>query len=201
MPRKSISSTTLVAQVRKHFGLDQQELADYLGISRPYVADIEAGRRVLTGRVLLRLNPLAALLPADAPARPAPPTPEVPPPGTPAAGLLTERLRACQHQAGKLRQELEKLAATHAQARRWQQVLPGLLAAPGLPAVLTTPAETTRTRQWLLERQQQAHATLHDADDTARYHLLRLRAEALEMEAAGLAELLSAGAAANRSSR
>ncbi|TGE20116.1 helix-turn-helix domain-containing protein [Hymenobacter elongatus] len=190
MPRKSIPSTTLIAQVRKYFGLDQQELAAYLGISRPYVADIEAGRRVLTGRVLLRLNPLAVLLPAEAPARPAAPAPEVAPPGSPDEALLTERLRACRHQAGKLRRELGKLAAIHAQARRWQAVLPGLLAAPGLPAVLTTPAEAAHTRQWLLERQQQAHATLHHAPDVARYHLLRLRAEALETEAAALAALL-----------
>ncbi|WP_022822904.1 helix-turn-helix transcriptional regulator [Hymenobacter norwichensis] len=66
MPRRSIPSTTLLAQVRKYYGLDQQELADYLRISRPYVADIEAGRRSLTSKILLRLNPLALL-----PARPA----------------------------------------------------------------------------------------------------------------------------------
>ncbi|TGE24662.1 XRE family transcriptional regulator [Hymenobacter aquaticus] len=194
MPRRSIPSTTLLAQVRKHFGLDQQELADYFGISRPYVADIEAGRRVLTSRVLLRLNPLAALLPAEAPARPASPAPEVVPPGVPAPGPLQDRLAACRHQARKLRQELQKLAAAHAGAQRWLAVLPGLLAAPGLPAALATLAEAARARQWLLARQQQAHATLHDAEGAARYHLLRLRAEALETEAAGLAALLAGGA-------
>ncbi|GAA3926820.1 helix-turn-helix transcriptional regulator [Hymenobacter algoricola] len=190
MPRKSIPSTTLVAQVRKHFGLEQQELAAYLGISRPYVADLEAGRRALTSRVLLRLNPLAALLPADAPARPAAPAPEVPPPGLPDADLLLARLDTCRHQAAQLRRELKKLAAAQAGARRWLAVLPGLLAAPDLPAALTTPAEAARARQWLLTRQARAHIDLHDAADAARYHLLRLRAAALEAEAAGLRALL-----------
>ncbi|GAA3997783.1 hypothetical protein GCM10022408_05670 [Hymenobacter fastidiosus] len=82
---------TLPAQVRKYFGLDQQELADYLGTSRPLLAHLEAGRRALASRVLLRLNSLAALLPAGAPARPAVPAPEVPPPGVPDADLLTAR--------------------------------------------------------------------------------------------------------------
>ncbi|RYU78213.1 helix-turn-helix domain-containing protein [Hymenobacter persicinus] len=190
MPRKSIPSTTLLAQVRKYFGLEQQELAAYLGITGAHVGHLEAGRRAITSRVLLRLHPLAARLPPDAPARPAPPAPEVPPPGLPAADLLEARLDTCCHQAAKLRRELRKLAMIQAGARRWLEVLPGLLAAPALPEVLTTPGEATRTRQWLLSRQEQAHATLHDPADAARYHLLRLRAEALEAEAAGLAALL-----------
>ncbi|QNH60630.1 helix-turn-helix domain-containing protein [Hymenobacter sediminicola] len=182
MPRKSTPSTALIAQVRKYFSLDQQALADYLSISRPYVADIEAGRRTLTGRVLLRLNPLAALLPAEAPARPAP---EEAPPGAPALGPLEARLDMCRHQAGKLRRELQRLSAAYAQARHWQVVLPSLLAT----AEADAPAH-----QWLLARQHQTHATLHDADTAARYHLLRLRLQALETEAATLAVLL-AGAA------
>ena len=190
MPRKSIPSATLLAQVRKHFGLEQQELGAYLGISRQLIAHIEAGRRTLTGPLLLRLNPLAALLPTEGPARPAAPEPELAPPGTPAPGPLEARLDYCRHHASKLRHELSKLAATQAAARRWRAVLPGLLAAPALPEVLLSPAEAARARQWLLARQQQAHATLHDPAEAARYHLLRLRMAALETEAAGLAALL-----------
>lgn len=184
MPRKAIPSTTLVAAARKYFGLQQQELAAYLGVSAELVKHIESGRRTLTGPVLLRLNPLAALLPAEAPARPAAPAPEIAPPGNPAAGPLEARLDACQHQAGKLRRELQRLAAAHAQARRWQAVLPYLLA--------TTEAGTP-AHQWLLARQQHTHATLHDPHEAARYHLLRLRVQALETEAAGLAALLAEG--------
>lgn len=190
MPRRSIPSTTLVAQVRRYFGLEQQELAAYLGISRMQLANLEAGRRTLTSKLLLRLNPLAALLPADAPARPAVPEPDLPPPGTPEPGPVEARLDYCHHQAGKLRRELRQLAATQAQARRWQAVLPGLLAAPALPEVLVPPTEAARARQWLLDRQGRAETTLHDADAAARYHLLRLRAEALETEATGLVALL-----------
>ncbi|MFD2783998.1 helix-turn-helix domain-containing protein [Hymenobacter rubripertinctus] len=190
MPRKSIPSTTLFAQVRTYFGLEQQELAAYLGISRPYVADIEAGRRSLTSPLLLRLSPLAVLLPAAGPARPAAPQPELAPPGAPAPGPLEARLDYCQHHAAKLRRELKKWAATQAAARRWLAVLPGLLAAPAPAEVLVPPAEAARARQWLLAHQAQAQATLHDAEEAARYHLLRLRLAALETEAAGLQALL-----------
>ncbi|MBT9395125.1 helix-turn-helix domain-containing protein [Hymenobacter sp. NST-14] len=187
----------MVAAVRKYLALEQQELAAYLGVSRELLANIEAGRRSLTGPLLLRLNPLAALLPAGERARPAAPVPEQAPPGAPAPGPLEARLDYCRHQAQKLRRELTKRAATQAAARRWEAVLPALLAAPAPAAGLVPPAEVARARQWLLARQQQAHATLHDADEAARYHLLRLRAEALEGEAAGLRALLagSAGAA------
>ena len=190
MPRKSIPSNTLLAQVRKYLGLEQQELGDYLGISRQLIANIEAGRRSLTGPLLLRLNPLAALLPTKGPARPATPEPEHAPPAALAPGPLEARLDYCRHHAEKLRRELLKLAATQAAARRWQAVLPALLAAPAPAEGLVPPAEAARARQWLLARQQQAHATLHDPDEAARYHLLRLRIEALETEAAGLAALL-----------
>ncbi|MBO0356497.1 hypothetical protein J0X19_00940 [Hymenobacter sp. BT186] len=190
MPRRAIPSTTLVAAVRKYFGLVQHELAAYLGVSPELVKHIEAGRRTLTGPVLLRLNSLAQLLPPDAPAQPAAPEPDMPPPGAPAPGPLEARLDYCQHHAGKLRRELRTLAAGQAQARRWQAVLPGLLRAPALPEVLLPAPDAHRARQWLLARQQQATAILTDADTVARYHLLRLRADALETEAAALAELL-----------
>ncbi len=73
------------------------------------------------------------------------------------------------------------LAAQLEYARRWQAALPTLLAQ----------AQDERARTWLLRRQEQAAADL-DADTAARYHLLRLRAEALEAEAAALAALLGA---------
>ncbi|WP_022823513.1 helix-turn-helix domain-containing protein [Hymenobacter norwichensis] len=192
MPRKSIPSTTLVAQVRRYFGLEQQELAGYLGISRPYVADIEAGRRTLTAAVLLRLNPLARLLPAATPTTSSAPEPTDVPTIPPAPGLLEARLDYCQHHARRLRRELQQLAAAAVKVRRWQAVLPGLLAAPALPETLLPAAEAHRARQWLLHRQQQTTALLNDSAWAARYHLLRLRAEALETEAAALVELLQA---------
>jgi len=57
----------LFANVRRYFGLDKQQLARYLGVSLGQVSHIEAGRRALTGKVLLQLNPLALLVPATLP--------------------------------------------------------------------------------------------------------------------------------------
>ncbi|MBX0289972.1 helix-turn-helix domain-containing protein [Hymenobacter sp. HSC-4F20] len=195
MPRPSTPSTTLPARIRKYFGLEQQELAAFLGISRQLLAHIEAGRRTLTGPVLRRLTPLAALLPPEA----APVAPEAepvgePPPAPPAPGPLEARHDTCRHQAGKLCQELRALEGALALARRWEQALPELLAAAPPPdgAALASPPDKA-TRQWLLRRQQQSQALLHDADLAARYQLLRLRVAALEAEAAGLEELLGPG--------
>lgn len=182
MPRKSIPSTTLLQAVRRHFGLQQQEMATYLGVSEAMIGHIEAGRKGLPGAVLVRLTPLALHLPAALPPAPAPAD------GSsgfvsPAAGPLEARLDYCRHRATRLRRELRPLLHAAEVARRWQQALPALLAdaAPGSPA-----------HRWLLRRQEQATADL-DAEASARYHLLRLRAEALETEAAALAALLGLG--------
>lgn len=80
MPRKSIPSTTLVQAVRRYFGLEQQELAAYLGIGRAMVGHLESGRRSLSATLLLRLNPLALHLPATEPPLP---LAEALPPGAP----------------------------------------------------------------------------------------------------------------------
>jgi DNA-binding XRE family transcriptional regulator len=164
MPRKSIPSATLMQAVRRHFGLEQQELAAYLGISRQHVASIEAGRRVMTGPVLLRLNPLAVHLPAAAETAGPAPRPLSPP--DPA--LLDARLDYCRHHAARLRRALRKLDAQATLAARWAALPPAAIGAASPPAQATplTPAEA------------------------ARYHLLRLQAEALETEAAALAALL-----------
>jgi DNA-binding XRE family transcriptional regulator len=46
MGRRAIPSTTLVAVVRKHFGLTQTELGYLLRLTRGQVAHIEAGRHL-----------------------------------------------------------------------------------------------------------------------------------------------------------
>ncbi|OON67770.1 hypothetical protein B0919_16375 [Hymenobacter sp. CRA2] len=173
----------MLAQVRYYFGLDQAALAAYLGIAPGLVGHLEAGRRNVSGTVLQRLLPLAQQLPA---------TPEVSeaaesePPGLvgPASGPLEARLDYCRHHIARLRRELRPLLEAAEVARRWQQALPALLAAaePGSPA-----------HDWLLRRRQAAAAAL-DAEASARYHLLRVRAEALEAEGAALTALLNAPA-------
>ena len=175
MPRRAKPSTTSLAQVRRYFGLDQATLAAYMGVGVGMVGHIEAGRKVGSNSMLLRLLPLVQSLPAI----PAPPETPAAYLAPPAAPPLQARLAQCRHQAAKLRRELQALTGTLETARRWQQALPPLLAQ----------AADERARAWLLRRQEQAAADL-DGETAARYHLLRLRLAALEAEAAGLAALL-----------
>ena len=162
MPRKSIPSTTLVQAVRRYFGLEQQALAAYLGVTRAQVAHIESGRRALSSALLLRLNPLARHLPPAAEA-----APDALPPSAPApeAQALEWRRYQCTHRARRLRRELAGLLQSATYAHRWATAQPE--AAALTPAALTPAA-------------------------VARYHLLRLQAEALETEAAALTALLAA---------
>lgn len=199
MPRKSIPSTTLVQAVRRYFGLEQQELAAYLGIGRAMVGHLEAGRRSMSATVLLRLNPLARHLPPTPPL--APPTdalpPSAPPPET---GQLAQRLYYCNYQAARRRR---KLAALHQQAgyaQRWADARPGILAdVPAVPPLRTlADADAPAMREWWHNNQQRKWAEERAAaltpTDVAGYHLLRLQAEALETEAAALAALLGTAA-------
>jgi len=177
-----------MAEVRRYFGLHQRELAQYLGVSPELVKHIEAGRRPFTSRVLLRLNPLALHLPAT-------PEPEYLAPAiepltaAPDVAPLEARLDECLHYATRLRRELRQLAAPTRHAQRWQRVLPALLSAAPGAGPLADVAYEAHTRRWLLVRQERAAEDL-DGAVAARYHLLRLRAEALEIEAAALVKLL-----------
>ncbi|MFD2785827.1 helix-turn-helix domain-containing protein [Hymenobacter rubripertinctus] len=178
MGRPAIPSTSLVRVVRTHFGLTLEALAAYLRVSVGLVSHLEAGRRALSGPLLLRLSHLArhvpevpaALTEAETIARLTPPS----------APLLEARLDYCQHHAGRLRRELRAFADQLRLAGHWQQALPTLLpAAPDATAAA-----------WLDRRQQQTAADL-DADSSAHYHLLRARLLALEAETEALKQLLA----------
>jgi transcriptional regulator with XRE-family HTH domain len=168
-----------LAQVRRHFGLDQATLAAYLGMGAGMVGHLEAGRKTLSLAATRRLLPLLQALPAPAAAAATATDPAayLAPPDT---APLAARLDYCQHHAARLRRELAALTQQLEVARRWQQALPTLLAQAAAQA-----------RPWLLRRQEQAAADL-DGEAAARYHLLRLRAEALESEASALRQLLAA---------
>ncbi|MFD2785480.1 helix-turn-helix domain-containing protein [Hymenobacter rubripertinctus] len=179
MARHSIASTTDVARVRHYFGLGQRELGQYLGVSAAMVGHLEAGRKLLSGRVLRRLAVLATQVPA-APA-PAPPLP--PPAAPPAPGPLAARLDWCRWQAGLLRPRLARLQTRATYAHRWQQALPALLAAAAAVAPLVQ--EPPAPADWLRQQAQPP-----DAEFAADWHLLHARLAALEAEAAALAALL-----------
>ncbi|RIY06050.1 hypothetical protein D0T11_19620 [Hymenobacter rubripertinctus] len=181
----------MLAEVRRYFGLPQWELAAFLGVSSELVKHIEAGRRSLSGPVLLRLNELACLLPAH-PESIAAVAPDSPGPsfaGPPEAAPVLARLDVCQHRAAQQRRQLARLTAALALARRWEQALPELLTTAPAPA--DTSAGAARRRRWLAARAQETADALGPAA-AARYHLLRVRLEALEAEAAALRTLLPA---------
>lgn len=195
MARPSAYSATTPARVRRHFGLQQQELADLLGISRSALANVEAERRDFSPDVAERLAPFrAALSPAaDEAARrraeaEAWGTLPPPPPGPYDAGPLAQRRAACLHEARRIGWELRELPAQAALAARWAAALPALLAALPPPGTAPATAEAVRRRyahDWL--------ATVPLAlppGELARWHLGHERVRALTAEAAALGELL-----------
>jgi len=205
MPRPSALPVTAPAQVRHHFGLAQAELAALLGIGRPTLANVEAGRRDPAPEVAARLAPFAAALPpadaattaarllADAQAQADYTAPLPPPPaGAFAAAPLARRRAACQHEARALRERLGALAAQAAVAARWAAALPGLLAALPPPPPEAAPAATREEA-----RLRYVHAWLATVplalppEALAEYHLLHLRAQALAAETQALDQLLT----------
>ena len=192
MGRRAIPTDSLVAAVRRHFGISQADMAGFLNISQGQLANIEAGRRGLSTAALLRLNPLAALVPEALPDEPLPAEalPEtLPLPVAPTVAPLEARRDYCVWKARNLRYELRGLLPRVAVARRWQTALPRLLAA--LPPAAPDPAPPGDWSRFTYPRElAQYWATAFTPDDAARHHLLRLQAEALETEAAALAVLL-----------
>ncbi|MDO7875290.1 helix-turn-helix transcriptional regulator [Hymenobacter sp. ASUV-10] len=206
MPRRAAYSSHPLARVRAWFGLQQAELALYLGISAPLVHALESGQRPLSLAVQVALLPLQLQLPAPGPAAeeaavaplpsPLPPTPPPLPPGTPApdAAALAFRQRQCRHQAAGLLAQADALARQAQVAQRWAAALPALRAAlppdPGPQAEPDPAHDWPAWQAWYRHRWLAQRPTTLPPAASARYHLLRLRAEALEAEAGALAALL-----------
>ena len=186
MPRRATPSTNLLSRARVWLGLQQTEMALYLGVSPELVRAIETGRRNLTTPLLLLLRPLLPHLPpADAGTVLPLPPPVAPPPGLPApeAAELDFRRRVCAQQAAKLGRELAAIEARAAVATRWAQALPALLQA----AAETVPAPDNPDRPaWLADWLTRQARPLPPAAAT-RWHLLRARLAALAAEQAALA--------------
>ncbi len=203
MARPSNFPDSRLAVMRQYLGLPQQELADFLGISRSTLANLEANRRLLSRAVHERAAPLLDLVPEGAlhlvlgiP----PPPPALP--VAPTAGPLEARRDYCVWRARNLRYAMHDLNRQAAVGLRWQQALPALLAAlppaaldaPALPAPDATPATRAAWLRCTYPRLlAQQWATAFTPDDAARHHLLRLQAEAFETEATALQALLAAG--------
>lgn len=179
-------SASWLAELCTHFGLKAYELAQYLSMDAGLLSRLTSGRSILGPASSEALAPFLA-----ASTTPVAPTLALAPPD---AAPLLARLDYCQHHARRLRRELRPLQAQATVAARWAAGLPTLRAAlppdPG-PAAEPDPAAawpawlTWHRHRWLDRRPTTLPPAL-----SARYHLLRLQAEALEAEAAGLAALL-----------
>ncbi|MCC2545604.1 hypothetical protein LJY25_04045 [Hymenobacter sp. BT175] len=183
--RRFISDSTPVGAVRRFFGLSQTELSLFLDVGKAIIGHVESGRRDLSLTLHHRLLPLLRHLPATPPERGGslalPATAPVPAPGP-----LEARRDQCRRQAVLLRWDMEPLVARAVYAARWQQALPTVLAELLAPDSGTDKAWLEDLRPWL-ERLPNRFRPQHAAD----YHLLRLRAEALEAEAAAIDALLA----------
>ncbi|TYZ14398.1 helix-turn-helix transcriptional regulator [Hymenobacter lutimineralis] len=209
---KPVSSLSPEAAIRAHFGLTQEELARYLGVSRGQVGHQETGRRPASAKAALRLTRLGRLLPPPEGFGPPAPTSTYAPPPVPAAlfgaelplpaGLaaspIRQRQRQCARRLALLRRDLHVLTSrtTGYERRRW--ALPVLETAltphPADPAAAEH-AEQAHLRRWLDELAATlppAPALRPDADTALA--LLVVRLAALEAEAATLVHLLARAA-------
>ena len=178
------TAPNLLQAVRIHFGLSFGLLATFLGVSESLLGLAATGRRDLPTAAYLRLQPLAAALPApwtNIPAEPpAPPLPApalagpLPHPLAPAG--LRARRAACLHLARGLAARLVPLAGRQAQARRLLAVLPALATAQSL----------VEEARWLPQFEALAHERLGPGPST-ELALGQARRAALLAEAAQLA--------------
>lgn len=200
MSPASPPSASLEAAVRAHFGLSQQQLARYLGVSVGFVSHLEAGRKQASEALALRLLPLARLLPpplGSGPPDNAPPArgPDADPltlalalaPAEATAGAwpaaVYRRVRACRLQALAVAQRLASLQARAATLAHRRRGLARLAVAPVPP----DPAEAARYARWRQELAEDLDlADANPAAAAATRQLLAARLAGLRAEVAAL---------------
>lgn len=169
------SLAQLLRTVRTRFGLSQEQLAPWLGVSGRLISYAEKGARKLPANALAQLTRLATLLPAD----PAAPVDE--PAFAEAVDLapLHTRVADCRYEALTIRRELAR------QAERAAEYFLQLAAV----AALLPSAANDGERLWLELRQLEATRGQRASGSTKQV-LLRARLAALEAEVAWLAQHL-----------
>lgn len=197
MPRGYVSTESITGRLRAYFGISQSEMALFLGVSDSMAGHFDTKRRPLDHDRLMRLLPLVQQVPAELPEQfidegivIAEPVPTTPPP---ARARLETRRRYCLSMANGLRRTLAPLVRKAQYMARWQAALPALLAAfpapdpvgPVAPISADEPFDNAWARYWFHKRARPLRA-----DEITRWHLLRIRADALEAEAAALTALL-----------
>ncbi|WP_400190339.1 hypothetical protein [Hymenobacter sp. B81] len=173
----------MLADLRAVFGLTQQRLASWLGLSRAALSMAEAGQRGLPQASRLRRIRLdlaqSGLVPGAGgvalPPQPAPPVYPEP---------LVRRLADCRYHAQRLRFELQDLRARAAQYEARLAALPALRAWTGPVA---NPAHDAN---WLSLFEGEAVDGLQLACGAGPQRLLEIRIAGLEREAELLDEAL-----------
>lgn len=177
--------------IRDYFGLTQQRLAEWLGVHRVVVAQVEGGQRGLPLGPALRRGAqdarflLAAhgnTLGPDGAVQPGPPPLALPPPNT---GPVLLRLAACRQQAARL-------AGTLATARTRAACFGRRLAAlPALRAYAGPVPDPDGEAAWLALFETEAVTGLRYTCGPGAQRLLEARIAGLEREAELLAEWLA----------
>ncbi|MFD2784517.1 helix-turn-helix domain-containing protein [Hymenobacter rubripertinctus] len=199
---RPLPSGTLEAAVRAHFGLSQEELGRYLGLTRAQVAHLEAGRRRATPQADARLRLLARLLPPPEGTGPVAPAFAARPPAEAPALLLPDfgplpaaplrrRQRQVLAQAARLRWTLHRGSKGLALQQRRAWGLAELRAA--LPPPTADAAEQAHCARWLATLAADVAALAPTPAAAAARALAVLRLLALDGESAALARLLEKG--------
>ncbi len=169
--------------VRDHFGLTQERLASWLGVSRISLAHAEGGRRGLppgsgVNDARLMLAAMGKVLDLTQPEPPAgAPPPPLPPPLPPLdPEPLRWRLHECAHELWRLRRQLTALDAQATQCTNRLAALPFLRAYAG---PVKNPA---REAGWLALFEGEAVDGLRDACGPGPRALLTARIAGLERE-------------------
>ena len=148
-----------VREIRARFGLSQQELANWLGISRSQYSQVETGSDPLPAHArpwLWAWRPVLAL-PLPEPPTPVAPLPGVGEPAGPAA--VRTRIAECQYQAQRLAAPLAALATQQARNRATLAAAPVLAAALARFATVSAPpapSDVGRRVRWLARWQEAA---------------------------------------------
>jgi hypothetical protein len=179
--------------LRAYYGLTQQDLAAFLGVSRATVSleetpPLSGGMRFLPIGSASKLLPFWQGLPAPeglAPLPTAPPQADALAGGSTLRQALLRRQADCAYETQRLQRTQQRAQTLLAQARLRLQTLPALLAAA------PTGAAGNRQRQWLDYFEQDARATLTDGQAATERVLRELRLEVLAHEAVLLAQRLA----------
>jgi transcriptional regulator with XRE-family HTH domain len=187
--------------LRAHYGLTQEELANFMGVPRATLSldekpSFRNGPRPVSTAAWLRLMPFMVAMPAldSVEIRPAyQPLPKVEVGDDELRQALRLRQMKCHVETSELQREQYRARVRQAQARLRLHTLPALLeAVPDSPL-------GKRQRVWLDWFEYDARYILDDTKAATQYALRELRLRVLAYEATQLAELLDAGAAGSAS--